>query len=145
MMLNKQLRTMENNMYLLLENSTITLEFFKRKAKKEPKKYTKDEVKKIVSEVKSEIQKIMKEYDLKNPRILGDVDIFGNYGKDQKEFESFDDFPIFRADIVNAKEDDLIFNKFFGEVYKALKPKEKNYELDIEFSKENSTVYISLD
>ena len=144
-MLNKQLRTMENNMYLLLENSTITLEFFKRKAKKEPKKYTKDEVKKIVSEVKSEIQKIMKEHDLKNPRILGDVDIFGNYGKDQKEFESFDDFPIFRADIVNAKGDDLIFNKFFGEVYKALKPKEKNYELDIEFSKENSTVYISLD
>lgn len=144
-MLNKQLRTMENNMYLLLENSTITLEFFKRKAKKEPKKYTKDEVKKIVSEVKSEIQKIMKEHDLKNPRILGDADIFGNYGKDQKEFESFDDFPIFRADIVNAKEDDLIFNKFFGEVYKALKVKEKNYELDIEFSKGNSTVYISLD
>ena len=132
-------------MYMLLENSTITLEFFKRKAKKEPKKYTLTEVKKIVSEVRSEIQKIMKEHDLKNPRILSDADIFGNYSKDQKEFESFDDFPIFRADIVNAKEDDLIFNKFFGEVYKALKPKEKDYELDIEFSKENSTVYISLD
>ena len=143
--MNKQLRTMENNMYMLLENSTIALEFFKRKAKKEPTKYTKDEVKKIVSEVRSEIQKIMKEHDLKKPRMLGDADTFGNYSKDQKEFESFDDFPIFRADIVNAKEDDLIFNKFFGEVYKALKPKEKNYELDIEFSKENSTVYISLD
>ena len=45
-MVNKQLRTMENNMYTLLENSTIALEFFKRNAKKEPKKYTKDEVKK---------------------------------------------------------------------------------------------------
>ena len=144
-MLNKQLRTMENNMYMLLENSTIALEFFKRNAKKEPKKYTKDEVKKIVSEVRNEIKKVMKEHDLKNPRMLGDADTFGDYSKDQKEFESFDDFPIFRADIVNAKEDDLIFNKFFGEVYKALKPKEKNYELDIEFSKENSTVYISLD
>ena len=45
-MLNKQLRIMENNMYMLLENSIIALEFFKRKTKKEPKKYTKDEVKK---------------------------------------------------------------------------------------------------
>ena len=143
--MNKQLRIMENNMYMLLENSTIALEFFKRNAKKEPKKYTKDEVKKIVSEVRNEIKKVMEEHDLKNPRMLGDVDTFGNFSKDQKEFESFDDFPIFRADIVNAKVDDLIFNKFFGEVYKALKPKEKNYELDIEFSKENSTVYISLD
>ena len=143
--MNKQLRIMENNMYMLLENSTIALEFFKRNAKKEPKKYTKDEVKKIVSEVRNEIKKVMKKHDLKNPRMLGDADTFGNYSKDQKEFESFDDFPIFRADIVNAKEDDLIFNNFFGEVYKALKPKEKNYELDIEFSKENSTVYISLD
>ena len=143
--MNKQLRIMENNMYMLLENSTIALEFFKRKAKKEPTKYTKDEVKKIVSEVRNEIKKVMKDHDLKNPRMLGDADTFGNYSKDQKEFESFNDFPIFRADIVNAKEDDLIFNKFFGEVYKALKPKEKNYELDIEFSKENSTVYISLD
>ena len=142
--MNKQLRIMENNMYMLLENSTIALEFFKRNAKKEPKKYTKDEVKKIVSEVRNEIKKVMEEHDLKNPRMLGDVDTFGNFSKDQKEFESFDDFPIFRADIVNAKVDDLIFNKFFGEVYKALKPKEKNYELDIEFSKENSTVYISL-
>ena len=143
--MNKQQRIMENKMYMLLENSTIALEFFKRNAKKEPKKYTKDEVKKIVSEVRNEIKKVMKEHDLKNPRMLGDADTFGDYSKDQKEFESFDDFPIFRADIVNAKEDDLIFNKFFGEVYKALKPKEKNYELDIEFSKENSTVYISLD
>ena len=143
--MNKQLRIMENNMYMLLENSTIALEFFKRKAKKEPTKYTKDEVKKIVSEVRNEIRKVMKEHDLKNPRMLGDADTFGNYSKDQKEFESFDDFPIFRSDIVNAKVDDLIFNKFFGEVYKALKPKEKNYELDIEFSKENSTIYISLD
>ena len=143
--MNKQLRIMENNMYMLLENSTIALEFFKRKAKKEPTKYTKDEVKKIVSEVRNEIKKVMKDHDLKNPRMLGDADTFGNYSKDQKDFESFDDFPIFRADIVNAKVDDLIFNKFFGEVYKALKPKEKNYELDIEFSKENSTVYISLD
>lgn len=144
-MLNKQLRIMENNMYMLLENSTVALEFFKRKAKKEPKKYTLAEVKKIISEVRSEIQKIMKEHDLKNPRMLGDVDTFGNYNKDQKEFKSFDDFPIFRADIVNAKEDDLIFNNFFGEVYKALKLKEKNYELDIEFQKENSTIYITLD
>ena len=144
-MLNKQLRIMENNMYMLLENSTIALQFFKRKAKKEPKKYTKDEVKKIISEVRNEIRKVIKDHDLKNPRMLDDADTFGNYSKDQKEFESFDDFPIFRADIVNAKVDDLIFNKFFGEVYKALKPKEKNYELDIEFSKENSTVYISLD
>lgn len=144
-MLNKQLRIMENNMYMLLENSTVALEFFKRKTKKEPKKYTLAEVKKIVSEVRSEIQKIMKEYDLKNPRMLGDVDTFGNYIKDQKEFKSYDDFPIFRADIVNAKEDDLIFNNFFGEVYKALKLKEKNYELDIEFQKENSTIYITLD
>ena len=44
---------MENNMYMLLENSTIALEFFKRKATK----YTKDEVKKIVSEVRNEIKK----------------------------------------------------------------------------------------
>lgn len=143
-MLNKQLRIMENNMYLLLENSTVALEFFKRNAKKEPEKYTLVEVKKIVSEVRNEIQKIMKKHDLKNPRMLGDVDTFGNYSKDQKEFKSSDDFPIFRADIVNAKEDDLIFNNFFGEVYKALKPKEKNYKMDIEFSKENSTVYITL-
>ena len=143
--MNKQLRIMENNMYMLLENSTIALEFFKRKAKKEPTKYTKDEVKKIVSEVRNEIKKVLIDHDLKNPRMLTDADTFGNYSKDQKEFESFDDFPIFRADIVNAKEDDLIFNKFFGEVYKALKPKEKSYKLDIEFSKENSTVYISLD
>ena len=143
-MLNKQLRIMENNMYLLLENSTVALEFFKRNAKKEPEKYTLAEVKKIVSEVRNEIKKVMKDHDLKNPRMLGDVDIFGNYSKDQKEFKSSDDFPIFRADIVNAKEDDLIFNNFFGEVYKALKPKEKNYKMDIEFSKENSTVYITL-
>ena len=99
--MNKQLRIMENNMYMLLENSTIALEFFKRKAKKEPTKYTKDEVKKIVSEVRNEIKKVMKDHDLKNPRMLGDADTFGNYSKDQKEFESFDDFPIFRADIVN--------------------------------------------
>ena len=60
----------------------------------------------------------MKDHDLKNPRMLGDVDTFGNYSKDQKEFESFDDFPIFRADIVNAKVDDLIFNIFLEKFIK---------------------------
>lgn len=121
-------------------NSEILLEFFG----KNKKEYTRKEVDDAVKEIRTIIKDIMIKYDLKNPRILKDVDTFGNYPKDQETFKRGDDFIIFRTDCENPKEDDEVFLAFIREIGKTIKKRKTIFDVDVDYQKHDYTIFINL-
>ena len=131
------------------KNSEIIEEgVFKKKnkndKKKEDKKYLSKEVKDDIKKILTEVKKIMEEDEKIKPYLNNGIfikiekDIYGNYDKDQEEFNSDDEFTIVRVNSDNYKNEDdkdskklvhEVESKFRGALERMLKEKFPHFYL----------------
>jgi hypothetical protein len=130
---------------IILESSSIVMEFFGKKKKIGPrgiKKYDDKEVKGKIKIILADVKKILKDYKIPELRLCGNSDVYGSYDSNQEYFESGDDFNIIRCDIENDEEEKEL-KKLMRDIEKIVE-KHNIFIVSIEHDKTESFIYLEL-